>query len=95
MSCLHLYTPGGAHVLTASQYWVPRVRLLFCAEDPRVFAERLCFAQRQRQSAEALMFYHLAVDCMPVWAGTPSLDTQSLRRIRGHVLSTPGLKLQT
>lgn len=31
-----------------SQYWVPRVRLLFAAEDPRVFADRLSHAHKSR-----------------------------------------------
>ena len=36
-------------------YWVPRVRLMFSAEDPIVFARRVCFAHDSRQNTEALL----------------------------------------
>ena len=29
-------------------YWVPRVRLMFAAEDPRVFADRVAYAHKTR-----------------------------------------------
>ncbi|KAJ7998998.1 hypothetical protein DPEC_G00210820 [Dallia pectoralis] len=84
---------GGMLLLTAALYWVPRIRLLFGAEDPRLFSQRVQFAQRSRQNTEALLLYHLSVDCMPTWSGNPSLNTQSLVRIKEHALSTPGLRL--
>uniref|UniRef100_A0A3Q3E168 Dynein, axonemal, heavy chain 1 n=1 Tax=Labrus bergylta TaxID=56723 RepID=A0A3Q3E168_9LABR len=64
---------------TDTGHWVPRIRVLFIAEDPRVFVERIQFALRLRDNVEALIFYHLTVDCMPIWSGTPSLDTVSLQ----------------
>ncbi|KAI1890876.1 hypothetical protein AGOR_G00158120 [Albula goreensis] len=76
------------------EYWIPRIRLNFSAEDPRVFADRVVWAQRWRQNTEALLLYHLAVDCMPVWGGSPSLDPAWLGRIKKNALSAPGLKLQ-
>ena len=36
-------------------YWVPRVRLMFVAEDPIVFARRVCYAHNSRQTTEALL----------------------------------------
>ncbi|XP_067102135.1 dynein axonemal heavy chain 1 [Osmerus mordax] len=84
----------GVYHLTATQYWVPRIRLLFSAEDPRVFCQRVQFAHRWRDNTEALLLYHLSVDCMPVWSGTPSLNSQSLNRIQKYALSTPGLRLK-
>lgn len=36
-------------------YWVPRIRLLFSAEDPRVFANRVSYAYKLRQNTEALL----------------------------------------
>ncbi|XP_040889376.1 dynein heavy chain 1, axonemal [Toxotes jaculatrix] len=77
-----------------TKYWVPRIRLLFFAEDPRVFVERIQSALCLRENTEALIFYHLSVDCMPIWKGTPSLDTHSLQRMKKHALSTPGLRLE-
>ncbi|XP_063071051.1 dynein axonemal heavy chain 1 [Engraulis encrasicolus] len=80
--------------LLCGQYWVPRIQVQFCAEDPREFAQRILFAHRWRQTTEALLFYHLAVDNMPLWDGMPSLGQDSLARIERHTLSTPGLRLK-
>lgn len=74
-------------------YWVPRIRLLFFAEDPRVFVERVQFAFKWRENTEALLLYHLSVDCMPIWEGTPTLDIHSFQRMKKHAVSTPGLRL--
>ncbi|KAL0978572.1 hypothetical protein UPYG_G00172390 [Umbra pygmaea] len=82
----------GPFLLTDNQYWVPRIRLLFSAEDPRLFSKRVQFAQRSRENTESLLLYHLSVDCMPMWSGNPSLSAQSLARIKQHALSTPGLR---
>ncbi|KAM6980842.1 dynein axonemal heavy chain 1 [Aplochiton taeniatus] len=84
----------GSSPLLSTQYWVPRIRLLFFAEDPRVFAQRVQFAQRWRENTEALLVYHLSVDCMPVWSGTPSICPQRLASIKKHALSTPALRLK-
>lgn len=81
-------------VLAGTKYWVPRIRLLFSAEDPRVFVERIKFALRARENTEALLLYHLSVDCMPIWRGTPSLDAESLQCIKKYALSTPRLRLK-
>lgn len=90
----HFLSFPGVLSLQEGQYWVPRIRLQFCAEDPRVFAQRIQFAQNLRQKTEALLLYHLSIDCMPVWSGTPTLDPTSLKRIRKYALSTPGLHLE-
>ncbi|XP_071349900.1 dynein axonemal heavy chain 1-like [Trachinotus anak] len=84
--------PGVKLLLPGTKYWVPRIRLLFFAEDPRVFVERIQFALHSRENTEALIFYHLAVDCMPISRTTPSLDTDSLQRMKKYALSTPGLR---
>ncbi|XP_013988847.1 dynein axonemal heavy chain 1 isoform X2 [Salmo salar] len=84
----------GVFLLSATQYWISRIRLLFSAEDPRLFSQRVQFAQRCRENTEALLLYHLSVDCMPVWSGTSSLNAQSLARVKEHALSTPGLRLK-
>ncbi|XP_040015424.1 dynein heavy chain 1, axonemal [Xiphias gladius] len=86
--------PGVNPLLAGTKYWVPRIRLLFSAEDPRVFVERIQFALRWRENTEALLLYHLSVDCMPIWRGTPSLDTHSLQRMKKYALSAPGLRLK-
>lgn len=73
--------------------WIPRIRLLFIAEDPRVFVERIKFALRWRESTEALILYHLSVDCMPKWDKAPVLDANMLGNIKKYALTAPGLKL--
>lgn len=85
---------GVNDMLPGAKYWVPRIRLLFSAEDPRVFVERIQFALHSRENTEALLLYRLSVDCMPIWRGTSSLDTDSLQRIKRHALSAPGLRLE-
>ncbi|XP_029908318.1 dynein heavy chain 1, axonemal [Myripristis murdjan] len=89
------YQKGVTPMLKATQYWVPRIRLLFSAEDPRVFAQRVQFAQHSRENAEALILYKLSVDCMPIWSGNPSLDTHSLEHIKKSAFSTPGPRLES
>ncbi|KAG7263608.1 hypothetical protein CRUP_020858 [Coryphaenoides rupestris] len=65
---------GGASAAAAAavalgRFWVPRIRVLFGAEDPRAFAERVQAAQRARETAEATVLYRLSVARMPVWTG--------------------------
>ncbi|XP_072521546.1 dynein axonemal heavy chain 1 [Salminus brasiliensis] len=79
--------------LVAGQFWVPRIRLMFCAEDPHLFAQRVQFAHNSRKTTEALLLYHLSVDCITSCSGTLTLDPTSLQRIRNFALSTPGLRL--
>jgi hypothetical protein len=44
---------------------VPRVALLFLAENPERFASRLASAHAARRAAEQQLLYNLIVDCMP------------------------------
>jgi len=97
VSCLRPVDSGGgaAASVALGRFWVPRIRVLFGAEDPRVFAERVQAAQRARETAEAAVLYRLSVARMPVWTGpggTARLDAGTLQRIQGHALSTPGLR---
>lgn len=77
-----------------TKFWVPRIRLIFSAEDPQVFVEIIQFALNIRENTEALLLYHLSVDCMPFCSRTPSIEAQSLQRINRFALSTPGLRLE-
>ena len=63
-----------------NQFWVPRVRLMYQAEDPVVFADRLAEAYYSRQQTEALLRYHFYVDCMPM-EGVGEVDQTSLKRM--------------
>ena len=64
----------------ANQHWVPRMQLLFAAEDPVTFAERVAKAYVLRRETEALLRYNLYIDCMPM-EGVVKLDPRSLERM--------------
>ncbi|KAF7658906.1 hypothetical protein LDENG_00006200 [Lucifuga dentata] len=84
--------PTADKIPPANKYWVPRITLLFCAENPHAFAERIQFALRLRENTEALILYNLSVDCMPTWSGTPSIDSHSFQCMKNYVTSTPGFR---
>ncbi|VDM31966.1 unnamed protein product [Hydatigera taeniaeformis] len=75
-----------------SQYWIPRIQLMFLAEDPAVFAKRVAQAYHDREAAEATIRYNLYLDCMPV-DGLAEMSRTTLDSIT-HLArdSTPGLK---
>ncbi|KAM4740185.1 dynein axonemal heavy chain 1 [Anableps anableps] len=75
-----------------SKYWVPRIRLLFKAEDPRVFVKRIESALHLRKVAEIQFLYKTSVNSMPIWEGNPSLSDDSLCRIKMLVQSASGFK---
>ena len=61
-------------------FWLPRIRLLFCAEDPIVFSQRVHAAYALRRKTEILLRYHLYIDCMPT-DGVPNIAPEMLDRI--------------
>ncbi|NXL44771.1 DYH1 protein, partial [Podilymbus podiceps] len=81
----------GRSPLLPCQYWVPRVCLLFLAEDPQVFAQRVVAADTLRKKTQALLLYHLYVDCMPT-DGLNSISKKSLERMKLLAMHTPKLK---
>ncbi|XP_048343305.1 LOW QUALITY PROTEIN: dynein axonemal heavy chain 1 [Sphaerodactylus townsendi] len=84
-------TEKGRAPLMPCQYWVPRVRLLFLSEDPRVFAQRVISANDLRKKTQALLLYNLYVDCMPV-DGLQSIEEKSLLRMKQLAMNTPHLR---
>ncbi|XP_077458505.1 dynein axonemal heavy chain 1 [Stigmatopora argus] len=87
-------SPDAKCLQTGNRHWIPRIRLLFSAEDPRVFVQRILFAMRLRGNSESLILYNLTVDCMPIWDETPSIDPHCLQRIKRRALSGSGLKME-
>ena len=77
--------------LEAQQVWVPRIQLLFAAEDPVNFAERVAKAHALRCETEALLRYNLYIDCMPM-DGVVRLDPSSLERMITWAKGTRTLK---
>uniref|UniRef100_G1R661 Dynein axonemal heavy chain 1 n=1 Tax=Nomascus leucogenys TaxID=61853 RepID=G1R661_NOMLE len=84
-------TPEGRPPLQVCQYWVPRIQLLFCAEDPCMFAQRVVQANALRKNTEALLLYNLYVDCIPS-DGQRVIGEQSLSKIKQWALSTPRIR---
>nr|XP_034961987.1 dynein heavy chain 1, axonemal isoform X3 [Zootoca vivipara] len=84
-------TEGGRAPLMPCQYWVPRVRLLFLAEDPRVHAERVISANDMRKKTQALLLYNLYVDCMPL-DGMQNIEEKSLQRMKQMAMETSRLR---
>lgn len=72
-------------------YWVKRLYLLFDSEDPVKFANRFADADRRRRLVEALLRYHLYIDCMPT-NGLPQLTRDSLNRMLHFAVNSPGLR---
>lgn len=72
------------------QYWIPRIQIMFCAEDPRIYTKRVAFAYKFREETEAFLRYQLYVDCMPM-EGVGELDQASLKRMMEWAKGCPSL----
>jgi len=70
---------------------VPRVELLFAAEDPFVFAKRVAAAHRARAEADAFLRRELYVDSMPT-DGISPLDKERMARMLALSLSNTLLR---
>lgn len=60
------------------QYWIPRIRLMFLAEDPKKFADRVAAAYFMRRRVESELRYNLYIDCMP----TDGIDPPSASALK-------------
>lgn len=72
--------PSGNFAEVRTQYWIPHIQLMFLAENPNVFAERIAVAFNQRKMHEAGIRYQLYLDCMPN-EGISEISPASLKRI--------------
>lgn len=63
-----------------TQYWIPRIRIMFAAEDPAKYVRRVADAFQARKFTESLLRYNLYVDNMPM-EGVGELDSASMKRI--------------
>jgi dynein heavy chain, axonemal len=82
----------GEYMNVPTQYWIPRIQVMFKAENPNVVARRIAEAHKRRALTEALLRYNLYVDCMPT-DGLGELDPSSMKRmIRISKHDTPVLK---
>ncbi|XP_068109284.1 dynein axonemal heavy chain 1 [Hyperolius riggenbachi] len=80
----------GTPAAPTCKYWVPRIRLLFCAENPRVLALRIVAADQLRRRTEALLMYNLYIDCMP--GNGQKFSAEALSRMEQRLLSTARLR---
>ena len=84
-----LFSPGTRMELP-NQYWVPRVCLMFSAENPLTFAKRVTEAFQKRKETESFLRYNLYIDCMPM-EGVGELDQASLNRMTAWAKGAPAL----
>jgi dynein heavy chain len=83
--------PDGTRKMRSNQYWIPRIQLMFVAEDPRVFANRVEFAHNERKRTENYLRYQFYVDAMP-YEGVAELEQTSLKRMLEWAKNCSGLK---
>ncbi|KAI8820875.1 dynein heavy chain and region D6 of dynein motor-domain-containing protein [Fimicolochytrium jonesii] len=76
---------GALRAATRKESWIHRINLLFLAEDPFIFAQRVAAAYRLREEVARSLQYSFYIDCMPM--------EQSLQ-IPGAQLSRIGLLAQ-
>jgi dynein heavy chain len=72
------------------QFWIPRVQLMFCAENPDIFVKRVRYAFKARRKTEALLRYHLYIDCMPM-DGLGELSESSFMRMLELAKGAPSI----
>uniref|UniRef100_H2YFW8 Uncharacterized protein n=1 Tax=Ciona savignyi TaxID=51511 RepID=H2YFW8_CIOSA len=82
----------GSRMGLPQQYWVPRIRVMFRAEDASIFAHRVAEAYRLRKKTEGLIRYNLYVDCMPHDDNVLSLESSSFENMTSRSINTPGLR---
>lgn len=66
---------------TAATAAVPRIFLLFDAEDPEIFAQRVSAACELRKQTEGQLRYSLCADCMPADTAITDLDAAMADRL--------------
>ncbi|KAK4887372.1 hypothetical protein RN001_003643 [Aquatica leii] len=92
------YTPENKlwHVLTLDGYQrtfkVPRIYLMFKAEDPFMFAQRIKEAIELRNETENNIRYEFYLDCM-LLTGTPELDEDSLNHVYKLATQNKAIKM--
>ncbi|CAH8652543.1 unnamed protein product [Schistosoma rodhaini] len=72
--------PSGKLLELNTQYWIPRIQVMFLAEDPQIFAKRVATAFKSRQEHESALRYNLYLDCMPN-EGIGELSSAVLKRM--------------
>ncbi|EAY19693.1 Dynein heavy chain family protein [Trichomonas vaginalis G3] len=72
--------------------WVPRLRLLFYAEDPRVFADRIANAVNERRRAESWIRFRFYVENMSNKA-MPDIPEDAVKAIT-KMIPSPRIKIE-
>ncbi|KAL0272752.1 UNVERIFIED_CONTAM: hypothetical protein PYX00_005610 [Menopon gallinae] len=72
----HIVTLDGSQ----SKMWLPRIYVMFRAEDPKNFALRVLDAVQRRHQAEKLIKFNIYCDSMPL-DGMPGLEEKTIQRI--------------
>ncbi|KAF0975040.1 hypothetical protein FDP41_005793 [Naegleria fowleri] len=66
-----------------NRVWLPRINVMFLAEDPTKFARRVAHAHKSRKIAESLIRYYLYIEHMPIDEVSPLSEEQmmNIRRL--------------
>ncbi|TPX58491.1 hypothetical protein PhCBS80983_g03079 [Powellomyces hirtus] len=72
--------------------WVHRINLVFLAEDPFVFAQRVAAAYRLREQVARTLKYNFFIDCMPTEQAIQIPGTQLSRVLTMAAYKKPGDK---
>ena len=76
---------------TTEKAELTRINLLFSAEDPRIFAQRVAKAHKDRIYADSQIRYNFFIDNMPK-TDLPELDTEQTGRIKEKAKAAKCLK---
>lgn len=74
-------------VETTLKYNIPRIYLMFMAEDPENFVNRIQYALRLRENSEKFLQYTSLTNCMET-AGIPKLKDKMISKIYHYIRST-------
>ena len=80
-----------ARLPMATTATLPRLQLMFLAEDPINFADRVAAAHAARRRALQALRYQLYIDCMPT-EDLPTWDMEQTNRVLALSLTTPKLR---
>eukprot|EP00912_Choanoflagellata_sp_UC4_P002384 UC4_evm1s1504 len=83
----NLYEVRFSDPAIASTLFLPRLYVMFLAEDPANFAARVASAYNFRDETESELRYHLYLDCMPT-DEIAEIDRESMNRILGSSMNT-------
>ncbi|XJO76015.1 hypothetical protein BDV3_006595 [Batrachochytrium dendrobatidis] len=72
---------GNPRMTTDKEAWIDRINLMFLAENPEQFAQRVIFAYYERYQAALKLRLSLYIDCMPIGEDISQISSEQIKRI--------------